>query len=110
MANFFSTLLAKLPRLGNPGDVYFATDTRDLFIAIPGGDLILLTNLWSGNSQVGPPGPAGPQGPPGSGSNAVEIQNVPVEATPPTDGQLLVFNAETGTWDPGDPTVQGLCR
>jgi hypothetical protein len=41
--------------------------------------------------------------------NAIEIQGIPVNATPPThNGELLIYDSVTNTYIPGDPLVQGL--
>jgi hypothetical protein len=61
MAQLHSTQLHKLPSKGVPGDAYFALDQKEIFICIPGGQLVPLDGLLSPN----PRGPVGPQGTPG---------------------------------------------
>jgi len=38
-----------------------------------------------------------------SGGNAVKIQGVPVDPTPPTDGQVLEYHNDSGKWEPTTP-------
>lgn len=45
----------------------------------------------------GPAGEKGDKGDPGSGSNAEQIQGVPVSSTPPEENQTLIFDGEQWT-------------
>jgi hypothetical protein len=77
MAQFHSMNSARLPQRGVVGDVYMATETRDLFIAVADGRLIPLAGLLNpvtvqgargekGDTGVaGGTGPRGLQGPAG---------------------------------------------
>jgi hypothetical protein len=49
-------------------------------------------------------------GPCGSSSNAVSIQNVPVDATAPTDNQVITYEASSGKYKPkqGGGTTAGM--
>lgn len=64
MAQFHSLRRLDFPpfNAGVVGDVYFATDTRELFVSIGAGGMLRMEELLSAN---GPPGPQGPQGIPG---------------------------------------------
>jgi hypothetical protein len=71
MANFHSMNSARLPAKGIVGDVYMATETRKLFIAVADGRLIPLEGLLNpvtvegARGAQGEPGPAGGIGPRG---------------------------------------------
>ena len=54
MADFYSMRSDQFPNRTQtrPGDVYFGVDNRELYIVIPGGDLIPIDQLWSGNANV----------------------------------------------------------
>lgn len=62
MANFHSMNSSRLPAKGVVGDVYMATETRDLFIAVADGRLIPLAGLLNPVTVVGARGPQGETG------------------------------------------------
>ncbi len=51
--------------------------------------------------------PFSPTNPPVAGSNAAFIEGVPVAATRPTDGQILVYSAAQGNYVPATPSTSG---
>ncbi len=69
MAKLFSTKLHRLPSKATPGDVYFCTDSKDLFLAVGDGSLLNVADLFSGAvphvRTVGPQGEIGATGAPG---------------------------------------------
>lgn len=74
MSQFHSQLFSELPTDGNAiaGDVYYTTDTQQLYAGVIGGGLVPLSALLAGGVSFppgipGPAGPQGPQGPPGAG-------------------------------------------
>jgi hypothetical protein len=71
MSKLISTKLNKMPATGTPGDLYFASDTRETFIAVGDGRLFPLEGLLSvaPGAGVGPQGPQGLRGPAGSDSS-----------------------------------------
>lgn len=63
MAKLISTKLHRLPPKGTAGDCYFATDSKETFIAIGDGTLVAVADLLKGaTATVRAVGPAGPQG------------------------------------------------
>lgn len=94
MAQFHSLTRKDFPPLsaGVVGDVYFATDTRELFIALGGGGLVPLDGLLAGNGPVGPQGPAGvagpigPQGPAGPTGFSTLLFTIDGEGVAPNTG------------------------
>jgi hypothetical protein len=106
MAEFHSLRKQDFPQTGaaTVGDIYFATDTRELFISIGGGGLVPMDGLLSGPSfgEPGPkgdPGPAGPSGgPPGptgpSGPSGPSGPVGPVGPAGPTGFSTLLFTID----------------
>jgi hypothetical protein len=69
MAAFHSLPSSQLPSGGSgvSGDIYFATDTKAVYVCAE-GYLFPVSGILSGGIQlsaVGPQGPAGPEGAPG---------------------------------------------
>jgi hypothetical protein len=62
MAQFWSMNSARLPQRGVVGDVYMATETRDLFIAVADGRLIPLAGLLNPVTVEGARGAKGDTG------------------------------------------------
>jgi hypothetical protein len=46
------------------GDIWYATDTREVFVCIGDGGLVLVEGLLTdgAHGSIGPPGPQGPKG------------------------------------------------
>ncbi|KAA6459614.1 hypothetical protein DYQ86_15965 [Acidobacteria bacterium AB60] len=63
--------------------------------------LALSSPLAFAQLSVGSGGALSINGSSGGSTNATSIQNVPISATAPTNGQGLVYNSTTGAWAPG---------
>lgn len=60
-----------------------------------------LSGTWLPLSSAGPAGPPGPAGP-------IDIlTDVDTSTTPPTNGQVLIWDQATGQWKPGTPVAGG---
>jgi hypothetical protein len=88
MAKLYSCKTSGLPSRGNSGDVYFASDTGAVYLALGDGTLFNVNDLMKGGGVarvVGPKGekgdtvvgPAGPQGPPGKDGKDSTIPGPP---------------------------------
>jgi hypothetical protein len=100
MSQFHSLVRSNLPATGTVGDIYFCTDTHELFLALGTGGLVLLDSLLSTNYATGNPGPQGPQGPQG----APGPQGVSGPAGPKGDAGVPGATGTTGPQGPkGDP-------
>jgi hypothetical protein len=66
MAQFFSLPKASFPSIGTAvdGALYYATDTKELFVGAQ-GYLFPVSGILSAGMQLSAVGPQGPQGPPG---------------------------------------------
>jgi hypothetical protein len=73
MAQFHTLPSGQFPAIGTgvSGDLYYASDTQQLFVCAQ-GYLFPVSGILSGGVQLGLEGPAGPQGPPG----------IPIDETP----------------------------
>jgi hypothetical protein len=137
MAVFHSLPYEQIQRLATAGsivagDLYYANDTLQLFIAATDGALVPAANIIlsgsivgqaGGDGPTGPTGPegatgaagatgatgaTGPQGPAGSGGgDATELVGVPLDMAGLRDGQVLAYDAATNSWQPSDPRTQG---
>lgn len=78
MSQFHSCARRNFPAIGIPGDVYYCTDTKEIFLcaALPSPNMVPFTGLLSGGfslatgpagpeGRTGPTGPVGPRGPEG---------------------------------------------
>jgi len=67
MADFHSLPSSQIPAggAGVSGDLYYATDTKQLFVCAE-GFLFPVSGIMSGGIQLGPAGPQGVQGNPGA--------------------------------------------
>lgn len=73
MSKLIATKLTRLPAKGQPGDVYFTTDTKEYLIAIGDGTLIPTYALFHPHSAAQWIGPRGPQGETGATGAASTI-------------------------------------
>lgn len=73
MAKFWSSRRIDLPETGTIGDIYFCSDTRELFIAIGTGGMVPMAGLLAGPAfgQVGPIGHQGDRGPQGEPGDSI---------------------------------------
>jgi hypothetical protein len=98
------------------GDLYYANDTQELYLACTDGSIAPLSSLiLSGNIQgtpggdgptgapgaTGATGATGPQGPAGSGELAADSD---VSLTTLADGEVLQWSAALGKWTNAAPT------
>ena len=65
----YSVKSTNLPATGCPGDIWYATDTRQAYLVLSSKQLFQLSGLLGANPVpvVGPQGPQGNQGNPGQG-------------------------------------------
>ncbi|SRR6266851_2472742 len=107
MAQFHSSVQRFIDPLitggGVIGDVYFATDTHNLYLCLGTGGLALLDSLLSTGYAQGNPGPQGPQGPVG----ATGAQGSSGPAGPKGDTGAAGANGAAGPQGPkGDSGTQ----
>jgi hypothetical protein len=79
-------LKANLPASAPDGEPFLTTDTHELFVG-----------TGTGMAQVSSAG----------SGNATSISGTPVMAQAPAAGQVLIFDAPSGSYVPGDPIVSG---
>lgn len=113
MAQFHSCMRANIPSTGVAGDIWYSTDTKEVFVVVPtvtGTGLIPLDSLFSTeqNVSVGPQGATGPKGETGEGLNYRGAFNIgdtyAINDLATYDGSCYIATSEVGAGSGHSPT------